>query len=75
MRDSFHRVPHAMGQRLFSFFSGYAGSLVLDSNKEGLFGSATTTRTLRRGRRNSSPPQFGQTAFIASVQGGQNVHS
>jgi hypothetical protein len=29
----------------------------------------------RRGRRTSSPPQFGQTASIASVQALQNVHS
>jgi hypothetical protein len=29
----------------------------------------------RRGRRNNSPPQFGHFADIASVQGGQNVHS
>ena len=29
----------------------------------------------RRGRGTSSPPQFGQTPFIASVQATQNVHS
>jgi hypothetical protein len=29
----------------------------------------------RRGRRTSSPPQFGQIADIASVQLGQKVHS
>jgi len=29
----------------------------------------------RRGRTTSSPPQFGQTALIASVQAGQKVHS
>lgn len=28
-----------------------------------------------RGRRTSSPPQFGHTAFISSVQLGQKVHS
>ena len=30
---------------------------------------------VRRGRRTSSPPQFGQTASSALVQPGQNVHS
>ena len=34
-----------------------------------------TSTFLRRGRRTSSPPQFGQTADIASVQLWQNVHS
>nr|WP_255527229.1 hypothetical protein [Oculatella sp. LEGE 06141] len=29
----------------------------------------------RRGRRTSSPEQFGQMAFIAVVQWSQNVHS
>ena len=33
------------------------------------------TRHLPRGRRTSSPPQFGQTLAIASVQAGQKVHS
>jgi hypothetical protein len=28
-----------------------------------------------RGRRTNSPPQFGHTAFIASVHSAQNVHS
>jgi hypothetical protein len=28
-----------------------------------------------RGRRTNSPPQFGHTAAIASVQSRQNVHS
>ena len=30
---------------------------------------------LRRGRRKSSLPQFGQTALMASVHAGQKVHS
>jgi hypothetical protein len=30
---------------------------------------------LRRGLRTSSPPQFGQTAFISSEQRSQKVHS
>ena len=30
---------------------------------------------MRRGRRTSSPVQFGQTCFICAVQSAQNVHS
>jgi hypothetical protein len=32
-------------------------------------------QVLRRGRRTSSPPQFGQTPFSALVHSPQNVHS
>ena len=39
-------------------------------------GLAASRHTLvRRGRRTSSPPQFGQIDSIASAHAGQNVHS
>jgi hypothetical protein len=44
-------------------------------HRDGVCAATASTDVVRRGRRPNSPPQFGQTAAMASVQGEQNVHS
>jgi hypothetical protein len=48
--------------------------LLLD-NPEIAFANRRSARYFRFGRATSSPPQFGQTPFMAAAQLGQKVHS